>query len=138
MGSIILTLTATANGETLASSTVKVTAGETVTADLDVSPGSNRVLPAKVFDGSNGTGPCRFTADSNPLELTQSTAISITLNLAICPSSNALSGKRAYVATESDGTVSVIDTTTNTVLTTVTVGSVGRRGLRLPRTGPPH
>jgi len=117
-----LTLAATANGVTLDSTTVNVTSGQAVTVSLDVSPGSNRVFSTKVFDGANGTGRCRFTASSNPLELTGGTAMSVTLNLATCPSTNALSGKRAYVANTTDGTVSVIDTTTNTVLTTVTVG----------------
>jgi len=117
-----LTLTATANGETLDSTTVNVTPGQTVTAALDVTAGTNRMFTASVFDGTNGTGRCRFTASSNPLELTGGTAMSVTLNLATCPSTNALSGKRAYVANTTDGTVSVIDTTTNTVLATVTVG----------------
>ena len=57
-----VTLTVTANGETLASTTVNVTAGETVMGALDISAGSNRVLTAKVFDGANGTGRCRFPA----------------------------------------------------------------------------
>jgi len=57
-----LTLTAIADGETLDSTTVNVTPGETVTASLEVSAGSNRMFTAKVFDGANGTGRCRFTA----------------------------------------------------------------------------
>jgi len=118
-----LTISASADGSTLASTTVNVSSGQTATVTLEISAGSGRVITAKAFDGISGTGTLRFQASSAPTDLTQGTALSITLTMEKASSTNALSGLRAYVVNEFGGTVSVVDTTTNTVVATVTVGT---------------
>lgn len=118
-----LTISALAGGTILGSVTGNVSSGQTATLTIEVPAGLGRVFTAKAFNGLNGTGTLRFQGSSAPTDLIEGTALSITLTMARASSTNALSGLRAYVVNEFGGTVSVIDTATNTVGATVTVGT---------------